>query len=714
MKTKAINRIFSAVVALFLLVALLPTSAFAAGDITPFSVIGTAVSHLDATTRSFLPGQVDVFPSDLIEKSDTSIWGSSDLPAGEYTPEIPNDQREYIIDGVKYTLAEIDVVLDYSTFGDGEDVRYAFTDLDNLTPVTIPEDVGAVYLEYYWNWEETGEVDPDEPGGAPTLTNFIFSVDHNVAQNGTALTATTNENNVDVFRVTQDMDGQKTGLTVTYDTSMNMENLGISGIDEDFPLAGLAENPWNLLKVIKNWISDETWVDLTFEFDDNIDVADDVDYSGAHLDSNMFVLKEDTPYTVDEANNALIVHCRWDSDKAGAGSLEPMIYFNDLKVTLPADWDGSITINSGGNVQGEVKSSKLGSPMKIDGGVAEDSFILTVDKASEPGMDKTIVLEDGTEADKDTVAAGTTVEFQLESNVPENLKEYINYPEPSDPEISTNSLGNAGTYTLVFHDKMDENLALDTESFEVKLGNATIDPKYYTITTSGLGDSCTFEVSVNLAAMYNDDVITEADLGVTPITVNYKATLSEQATAGAYVNEAWVHYPDKDSEHDKVPVYTYGINIFKYDQGTVAGEGDSWTATGLEGAEFALYKEVDVTVDGDNVTINEGAEPVWTGTSNEEGYVVANGLDDGVYYLFETKAPDKYAKSDKPLQVTVSPTANFADENAYYLVDVKFANSQIPHTGGVGTTLFTIGGAAIIVGAGIVFVVTRRRKKVND
>ena len=337
------------------------------------------------------------------------------------------------------------------------------------------------------------------------------------------------------------------------------------------------------------------------------------------------------------------------------------------------------------------------------------------DKTSYPGMDKTIVLQEGgTEVDKDTVAAGDTVEFQLESTVPENLKDAITYQEPSDPEISVNSLGDAGEYTLVFHDKMARGLTLNADSIQVMLGNAAIASQYYTITTTGLGDNCTFEVSVNLAKMYNDNVITEQDLGVTPITVTYTATLDKDATAGAYLNEAWVHYPDEDSTHDIVPVYTYGINIFKYDQGTVAGEGDSWTATGLEGAEFELYKAADVTVNGDNVTINEGAEPVWSGTSGEDGYAVINGLDEGTYYLFETKAPDKYAKSDKPLEVIITANADYMDENADYYVDTKFANTLIPHTGGTGTMMYTIGGVAIIVLAGVLMVVYRKSRKKQD
>lgn len=693
MKRKFFQRLSSAFLSLLMLVAL-AVPAYAAG--TPSTSVECYVYA--RTSAGSDPFQVNTPPTE-ITKAIGSYPESVSSGALDFIPwpseVVLNIQGE---DGLEtWTFDGVRILYLDSTSDIGVRI-VTLSDAESCAAFKAPE-TSMLEIDYIWNVEEP-------PYERPAITNFIYSVDRTVAQNDSNLTAVENENEVDVYRVTQDVNGDKTGLTLTYNTSMDMTNLGF---DENY-----GDGSWNLLQANKDWITDGTWVDLHFVFDDRIDMKT-LNTDNAKLTSDMFVLRNDVK-SFEVKGQELIVHCRWDSAMAQADNeLNPIITFNGVKVDLPSDWDDSITITNHGSVNGwvyaESKTDNVNLNAEIRGGDTDDVFILTVDKASEPGMDKTIVLEDGSEVDKDTVAAGTTVEFQLESNVPENLKEYITYPVPSDPAISTNSLGNAGEYTLVFHDKMDANLALDTESFVVKLGDTTIDSKYYTITTSGLGDGCTFEVSVDLAAMYNDDVITEANLGVTPITVNYKATLSEQATAGAYINEAWVHYPNADSEHDKVPVYTYGINIFKYDQGSIKGEGESWTATGLKGAEFALYKEADVTVDGDNVTINQGAEPVWTGTSNEEGYVVANGLDDGVYYLFETKAPDNYAKSDKPLKVTVTPTADFADEDAYYLVDVKFANTLIPHTGGMGTTMFTIGGGVIVAAAAILFVVSRKKRK---
>lgn len=327
------------------------------------------------------------------------------------------------------------------------------------------------------------------------------------------------------------------------------------------------------------------------------------------------------------------------------------------------------------------------------------------DKISEPGIDKKVQTgtdEEGNPiwGDVDTAAAGTNVNFKLESTVPEDLLNYLN-PDPVDPpEINGEPQGDAtegdvpegrGEYQLTFHDQMDDAF-INPDGFEVKIGDTTLTEGQYTLTQTDLADGCDFEITIDLVALYGS-VIDQDDLGVTPITVTYTATLAEGTTAGNYVNEAWVHYPDADSEHDTVTVKTFDITVFKYDQATATGEGDSWTAKGLPGAIFTLYSDEDCTVIVD------------TATSDNDGYATFTGLDAGTYYLKETAAPEGYVKSDKALEVTI--TVDTADNT----VSVSFANSLIPHTGGMGTTLFSIVGGVLIAMAGTIFVISRRKRR---
>lgn len=308
------------------------------------------------------------------------------------------------------------------------------------------------------------------------------------------------------------------------------------------------------------------------------------------------------------------------------------------------------------------------------------------EKISYPGLDKSIVLTNGKEVDQDDVAAGDTVNFKLASNVPENLKDYITYTS-KEPEVDANALGNAGEYILTFHDQMDDAF-VDPGNFEVKIGDTPLSTDQYTL-TQNRNDGCDFEISLNLAALYNTDVIKESDLGVTPITVTYTATLKKETTAGTYKNTAWVSYPDDESKKDTVTVDTYQIKIFKYDQADNAG---------LEGAKFDFYQK-----DTEDNIIEDSVIKL---TSGEDGYIVVDGLDAGTYYLKETEAPDGYVCSDTELTVTIPNDAG--EDN---IANVKFANSEIPNTGGNGTRMYMIIGGVIVIAAGLLLVVSRKSRK---
>ena len=377
-------------------------------------------------------------------------------------------------------------------------------------------------------------------------------------------------------------------------------------------------------------------------------------------------------------------------------------------------WTGKENLEGGGNpsdaaerVQEAIdKANAEGSKTLTFGVDNPDDFLLTFtwfkdavywvsgDKTSYPGLEKWIVLENGTEVEADTAAAGDEVDFKLESNVPQDLLNYLE-PDPADPpQVAVNAIEpNSGTYPLTFHDNMD-NVFENPTNFVVKVGDTVLTEGQYTLVTAGLTDSCDFEVTVDLAALYEDGIISEDDLGVTPVTVTYTATLKEGTTAGDYYNTAWVSYPNSETEQDKVKVETFKIDVFKYDQADEKG---------LAGAEFALYDETAIDQDGNLI---EGATPVLEGiVSGEDGHVVIDGLDAGKYALVETKAPDNYVKSDTPLMLTIEAGI---EPN---VVNVKFANSKIPHTGGMGTTLFTIGGVVLLAAAGTLFVVSRRKQQ---
>ena len=92
---------------------------------------------------------------------------------------------------------------------------------------------------------------------------------------------------------------------------------------------------------------------------------------------------------------------------------------------------------------------------------------------------------------------------------------------------------------------------------------------------------------------------------------------------------------------------------------------------------------------------------------------------DGKYYLLETKAPVDYTKLLNPVEIEVDGSASTepsmtAEQQDLILTNIaNVANtpgSTLPSTGGVGATMMTIGGVALILAAGA-FLVLRRRKE---
>ena len=171
--------------------------------------------------------------------------------------------------------------------------------------------------------------------------------------------------------------------------------------------------------------------------------------------------------------------------------------------------------------------------------------------------------------------------------------------------------------------------------------------------------------------------------------MSYTAVLDKTTVAGRYYNTAWVTYPEGESNKDKVAVDTFKIEIFKYDQAD--------PTKGLAGAKFELYQK---DSSGEVIT-----DSVIERVSDTEGRIVIDGLDAGIYYLKETEAPENYICSDEELTITIPDQAGVSNA-----VSVKFANSNVPHTGGSGTGMFTVGGIVIIAAAGVMLVISRRKK----
>ena len=278
-----------------------------------------------------------------------------------------------------------------------------------------------------------------------------------------------------------------------------------------------------------------------------------------------------------------------------------------------------------------------------------------------------------------------------------------------------------GARKYVVHDKMDSQLEFVSVT-SITAGSATLTEgagSDYTVVTTDLNDGCTFHIVFTQA--YLDSITNDTD-----IVINYTAKLTSDAVAGTgYDNDTWLDYGDNQhTEHDKTTTYTWKLPIYKYHM-------DGATKTALAGAEFILYKGIDES-NREYAQVANGKLTGWTKektkattlVSNAKGEIAVEGLDADTYYLEETKAPGGYNKLAGPVKVEISHTVTNAPaqmthtlkQDATNVEKVEIENksgTELPSTGGIGTTIFYVLGSILVIGA-VVLLITRKRMSYTE
>jgi len=195
---------------------------------------------------------------------------------------------------------------------------------------------------------------------------------------------------------------------------------------------------------------------------------------------------------------------------------------------------------------------------------------------------------------------------------------------------------------------------------------------------------------------------------------------------------------------DKVIVFTYNLEINKTDSGTTKLAGAKFCVKATTGTNAGKWVKVDSNnkVSGwlpEQPTANS-TEGVFTSSAAANEFITISGLDDGTYEITELVAPAGYNNLASSLTwVIEATTANNQTWNgaaATALTDIdlkengttidqkndnnnrtvqgKIVNqrgSTLPTTGGMGTTLFILGGGCAAGLAGIYLVSKKRAKE---
>lgn len=338
------------------------------------------------------------------------------------------------------------------------------------------------------------------------------------------------------------------------------------------------------------------------------------------------------------------------------------------------------------------------------------SGVPTVEKKVKDTNDstgKTSDWQDSADAD-----INDEVQYQITGTMPSNIADYT-------------------TYKYEFTDTMSKGLTYTANTAKITIGGKDVTGNFTENITDGEnGAKVVTWTCTDLKGI--KDVTLKED---TKVVVTYSAKLNENAVIGAAGNPNTVdltysNNPNKGGEgetgktpEDKNIVFTYKVVVNKVDQDNKA----------LAGAEFALSK-----VNADKTTTVVKTYTLTGNKDTDPTTFTASGLDDGTYVLKETKTPAGYnTVADQYFTITAEHDTDSADPKLASLSGDKLSGSAqttitftadkdagslttdvmnkkgstLPSTGGMGTTILYVAGAAIVVAAGVGLAMRRNKRQ---
>ena len=233
------------------------------------------------------------------------------------------------------------------------------------------------------------------------------------------------------------------------------------------------------------------------------------------------------------------------------------------------------------------------------------------------------------------------------------------------------------------YDKETVKVTIGRESVELADGMVTFDDKKNTMT---------IDLTSKLEGNEGKAVVVTYDVTIT----------------GTEVNNTVEYGDGKHEANSNVTFYTGSIKLTKYADNK---------KTPMAGAEFVVFKNTKegvryaVVVNGNIQSWTAVKKDATRLTTNADGVIQVNGLNLGTYSFEEVEAPDGFTIN------TDKPAVEVKRENTTAEAEFKPASTEmydtniigLPSTGGIGTTLFTIGGIVIMVAAAALYFANRKK-----
>ena len=386
-------------------------------------------------------------------------------------------------------------------------------------------------------------------------------------------------------------------------------------------------------------------------------------------------------------------------------------------------------------------------------------------KEDVPAITKKIIESDGLK-EANTASIGDSVDFQLDSKVPD-MSAY-------------------NKYFYVINDTMGSGLDFKPSTVKVYIDDMTtpINSSNYEVQTGAAADGYSFQIVMkNFKANYNDKA-------GKAIKVTYSAELNDNADRTEAGNENKVNLtysnnpnheykgdnePSSNTSDGDVTGITPDSNTKTYTTSLLLNKIDGADSKALEGVKFKLKgSEVNkvIIANANNFVVDangiyyklnnktytlqaptsetaanydstttkyslnatsilhsgSGAEAYVEASTDNKGIITFAGLGAGTYTLIETEALSGYNTLSNPITIEISATPTLEGPNwtvkkdgealtkptgIYEFTVENNKGVTLPSTGGIGTTIFYVVGSLLVAGA-LILLIAKKRMNIKE